>query len=50
MKMNRYDTKQFEPPAPAIMVEVSNRYEKMSEKLKGKIDTGADIYYSCRFD
>lgn len=39
--MERYDEKQFDPPAPIVMVKVSNPYAKVSKKSKGKIDTGA---------
>lgn len=43
MKMDRYDTDQFDPPAPVVMVEVSKPSSTLSERFKGKIDTGADI-------
>lgn len=43
MKMNRYDSEQFDPPAPVIIVEVSKPYSTIFEKSKAKIDTGADI-------
>lgn len=38
-----YDDEQFNPPAPALMVEVYGLFSKITMKLKGKIDTGADI-------
>ena len=40
--MIRYD-EQFNPPAPALMVEIHGPLSKITIKLKGKIDTGADI-------
>jgi predicted aspartyl protease len=41
--MNRYDSEQFDPPAPVIIVAVSKPYSAILEKSKAKIDTGADI-------
>ena len=40
--MIKYD-RTFLQPAPIVEVEVANPYKSKSKKVKGKIDTGADI-------
>ncbi len=41
--MMDYDGDHYVPPAPALSVRVSNPYLRRSEKLRAKLDTGADV-------
>jgi len=42
--MTKYEySREFINPAPIVEVEVTNPYKSRSRKLKGKIDTAADI-------
>lgn len=41
--MMEYDGEHYMPPAPALSVTVSNLYLGRSDKLRAKLDSGADL-------
>lgn len=40
--MERYDAKDYNPPAPVVALTLSNHYEGITEETDGLLDSGAD--------